>query len=152
MDNSTPVPAFMTARRNFPTDTDGTNEDLAGRRVCQRRHYAAELDGNHHLHAGESDADCNTDCYTRRQQLPLHRRATATPTATHCRTPSATPRLTADCHAYGYGNSYRYSDSHGDSHSYGNINGNSYRYSPGPRQRQDLGHRPGRAPRHSLWP
>ena len=30
---NSPVPAFVNARRNFPTDTDGTTQDLAGRRL-----------------------------------------------------------------------------------------------------------------------
>ena len=69
---------FATPRRNFPTDTNGTNQDLALRRVCQRRHHTAELDGNLHVPRGViSNANANTDgnshSDSNSQRLRIHR-------------------------------------------------------------------------------
>src|SRR5262249_28121863 len=73
-----PVPAFVTARRNFPTDTDGTT------RIWLAGGYApaAPTDSTERFcAAGGSPTPTPT--------------ATATATATATRTPTATPTATA---------------------------------------------------------
>ena len=88
-----PVPAFMTARRNFPTDTDGTT------RIWLAGGYAS--DGVTLLSSMETFCNAGTTptptpTPTQRQrpqpQPPQHQR-TATPTGTA--TPTATPTATS---------------------------------------------------------
>jgi plastocyanin/N-acetylneuraminic acid mutarotase len=79
---NSPVPAFMTARRNFPTDTDGTT------RIWLAGGYAptAATDSMEKFcAAGASPTPTPTATAT----------ATATPTANPSATPTATPTATA---------------------------------------------------------
>ena len=54
---------FVNARRNFPTDTDGTDQYLVVRRL---RHYwrPSGIDGNLQLPAGDSHANADCDANT----------------------------------------------------------------------------------------
>ena len=96
------VPAFATARRNFPTDTDGTTQDLAVRRLRCRRPDTTGLDGNllpGRWQNANSDANAlqhgnsNSNSYGDRQQpQPL---PTATANSDAVRQDSCTPTPTA---------------------------------------------------------
>ena len=46
------APPFTTARRNFPTDTNGTDHIWLSGGYASRRYYTAGFDGNLHLPAG----------------------------------------------------------------------------------------------------
>ena len=93
---------FVTARRNFPTDTNGSSRVwLAGGYAPTAPTASMEIFGI-----------CGTPTPT----------PTATPTATS--SPTATPTATATFTPTSYGHVYAYPDSYGDIH----ANGNGYSY------------------------
>jgi len=86
----TPVPAFTTARRNFPTDTDGTT------RIWLAGGYAptAPTASMERFCAGGGASPTPTATATATATPTATRTPTATPTATAIVTPTATPTAT----------------------------------------------------------
>src|SRR6266496_2387508 len=54
-------PAIYDSAAQLPDRYQRHKQDLALRRVCQRRYYTAELDGNLHVRTGESHANADRD-------------------------------------------------------------------------------------------
>jgi hypothetical protein len=88
----TPVPAFATARRNFPTDTDGTTRiwlaggyDSTGVPVASMEIFCA---------AGATPTPTPTATATPTATVTPTATPSGTPTVTPTATPSATPRVT----------------------------------------------------------
>ena len=103
-----PVPAFTTARRNFPTDTDGTTRIwLAG--GYDSAGVTRGLDGNLLQRRSNSNANTHSNGNPTATATPTATpTGTATPTATPTATstpsgtPTATPSATGDCNADPY--------------------------------------------------
>src|SRR5437867_8103453 len=87
-------------------------QNLALRRVCQRRYYAAVLDGNLHVRAGESHANAD-----RHSDGNSHADSYA-----NC---DSNGYAYTDSYANGHSNSYAYTDSYAYGHSNSNSNSDS---------------------------
>jgi hypothetical protein len=108
-------PAICDSAAQLPDRYQRHKQDLALRRVCQRRCYTVVLDGNLHVRAGESHANANRDSDGNSHSDSNTNSYANSDSDAYC-----------DSHSYAYTDSYayRHSNSHAytDSDAYGDGN------------------------------